>query len=346
MTRQLITLLWVLLLVPVSGRTVQAQVNEQDSLALVALYNATDGPNWTNNSNWLTAPVSHWSGVTLAGDRVTVLSLNDNQLTGSIPPELGDLANLTLLGLSFNQLTGSIPSELGDLANLIGLDLSLNQLIGAIPPELGTLTNLSFLFLTNNQLTGSIPPELGTLTNLTWLDVSSNQLTGSIPPELGSLANLTILLLADNSLSGTLPLSLIDLSVLYIFWFDNTSLCEPIDAAFQTWLAGIANVRSTGCTNVATEEAAEIPAAFALNQNYPNPFNPTTLIRYALPQRASVRLSVYDVQGRLVRVLVASEQPAGRYEVRFEAGPLPSGVYFYRLEAGAFREVRQMLLLR
>ncbi len=64
------------------------------------------------------------------------------------------------------------------------------------------------------------------------------------------------------------------------------------------------------------------------------------------PQRAHVRLSVYDVQGRLVRVLVASEQPAGRYEVAFEAGTLPSGVYFYRVEAGAFRAVRQMLLLR
>ncbi len=81
-------------------------------------------------------------------------------------------------------------------------------------------------------------------------------------------------------------------------------------------------------------------------QNYPNPFNPTTRIRYALPQRAHVRLSVYDVQGRRVAVLVASEQPAGRYEVAFEAGALPSGVYFYRLEAGAFRAVRQMLLLR
>ena len=130
------------------------------------------------------------------------------------------------------------------------------------------------------------------------------------------------------------------------FWFDNTDLCEPIDGVFQLWLQGISDVRRTGCTNVATEEAAEIPAAFALEANYPNPFNPTTRIRYALPQRAPVRLSVYDVQGRLVTVLVEAEQATGWHEVAFESGALPSGVYFYELEAGVFRAVRQMLLLR
>ena len=114
--------------------------------------------------------------------------------------------------------------------------------------------------------------------------------------ELGNLANLAYLGLSDNPLSGTLPLSLTNLSMLESFRFDNTSLCEPIDDAFQSWLQGISDLGSTGCTNVATETPNEIPAAFALNQNYPNPFNPATVIRYALPQRAPVRLSVYDVQ--------------------------------------------------
>ncbi len=311
-----------MLLVTVSGRTVRAQVTEQDSLALVALYNATNGPNWTDNTNWLTTPVSQWFGVTVTGDRVTSLSLTRNQLTGSIPPELGNLSNLTQLRLDVNELTGSIP------------------------PELGTLTNLTALGLFTNELTGSIPEELGTLTNLTFLDLGTNELTGSIPVELGNLTGLTALYLDNTLLSGTLPLSLTNLSMLDIFWFDETSLCEPVDDAFQAWLLGISDLRSTGCTNVATEEAAEIPAAFALETNYPNPFNPSTTIRYALPQPAAVRLSVYDVQGRLVTVLVEAEQATGWHEVGFEAGALPSGVYFYRLEAGVFRDVRQMLLLR
>ncbi len=346
MARISITLLGVMLLLAMSGLKVQAQVALQDSLALVALYNATDGANWANNTNWLTGPVSKWFGVTVTRDRVTKLRLRRNQLTGSIPGELGNLANLTDLRLGHNQLTGSIPVELGNLTNLRNLNFSVNQLTGSIPVGLGNLTKLTYLSLFDNQLTGSIPGELGNLGSLTVLGLGSNQLTGSIPPELGNLTNLTFLSFASNPLSGTLPLSLTKLFRLDRFWFENTTLCEPIDGVFQLWLQGISDVRRTGCTNVATEEAAEIPAAFALEANYPNPFNPTTRIRYALPQRAPVRLLIYDVQGRRVAVLVASEQPAGRYEVGFEAGALPSGVYFYRLEAGVFRAVRQMLLLR
>ncbi len=97
--RLLITLLWVILLVSVGGLKVRAQVSQQDSLALVALYNATDGANWSDNTNWLTGPVSQWKGVTVTGDRVTRLLLFAKQLTGSIPVELGNLANLTHLNL-------------------------------------------------------------------------------------------------------------------------------------------------------------------------------------------------------------------------------------------------------
>ena len=93
-------------------------VLSQDSLALVALYNATDGPNWTNNTNWLTGPVPTWHGVFVSGGRVIGLLLSSNQLSGPIPTELSDLTNLRDLRLYDNQLTGSIPTELGNLANL------------------------------------------------------------------------------------------------------------------------------------------------------------------------------------------------------------------------------------
>ena len=80
-------LLTLVLLMTLNGLTVQAQVAEDDSLALVALYNATDGPNWSDNTNWLTAPMPQWNGVTITGVRVTRLDLRSNRLTGSIPPE-------------------------------------------------------------------------------------------------------------------------------------------------------------------------------------------------------------------------------------------------------------------
>ena len=88
-----------------------------DRAALVALYNATGGVNWRNNSNWLSeAPIGEWQGITTdARSRVTVPVLDDSQSTGEVPPELGKLANLSRLFLSGNELSGCIPSELQDL---------------------------------------------------------------------------------------------------------------------------------------------------------------------------------------------------------------------------------------
>ncbi len=91
--------------------TYKGAANEQDSLALVALYNATGGDNWDNNTNWLTGNVAEWYGILVNGDgRVTEINLSSNQLTGSIPVEIGDLTSLTKLFLCDNQLTGSIGS--------------------------------------------------------------------------------------------------------------------------------------------------------------------------------------------------------------------------------------------
>ena len=125
--------------------------------ALVALYNATNGDNWLSDS-----PVDNWFGVYASNDGcVNGLLLLDNQLSGGLPSELGQLVNLEWLDLDENHLTGAIPPELGKLANLEQLDLRENQLTGVIPPELGKLANLEQLDLLENQLTGAIPPELG-----------------------------------------------------------------------------------------------------------------------------------------------------------------------------------------
>ena len=153
-----------------------------------------------------------------------VLDLSRNSLSGSIPPELGNIESLEELNLGYNQLTGSIPAELGDLGNLEVLNLCVQHqvhagtrvggLTGSIPPELGNLGSLRVLDFTwtfpwfGTLSGGSIPAELGNLGNLEALILGWNRLSGSIPAELGNLGRLVWLDLSGNSLSGSIPAEL------------------------------------------------------------------------------------------------------------------------------------------
>jgi hypothetical protein len=89
-----------------------------------------------------------------------------------------------------------------------------------------------------------------------------------------------------------------------------------------------------------------VPTGYIISQNYPNPFNPTTKIKYAVPQPSQVQIKVFDVLGNEIETLVNEEKSAGTYEITWDAASLPSGVYFYRLQAGEFIETKKMLLLK
>ncbi len=93
-------------------------------------------------------------------------------------------------------------------------------------------------------------------------------------------------------------------------------------------------------------EMEKIPEEYGLSQNYPNPFNPATTIDYQLPVSGNVTLTVYDILGREVATLVSGYESAGYKSIRFDAGMLPSGVYFYRIEAGSYYQVKKMLLVK
>ncbi len=241
--------------------TARIAVFSPDRAVLIAFYEATDGPNWVNNENWLTdALLEDWYGVSTNGDgRVTYLGLDRNGLRGSIPSELGNLASLRNLRLGNNQLTGPIPPELGRLSRLSDLvadrnaltgpipaelgdtDLEIlvlhvNELSGPIPPELGKLTRLRRLWLGNNALTGSIPPELGN-TSLELLDLGPNELSGPVPPELGKLTNLERLYLYANfGLRGEIPPDVLALN-LDVFWSWATRLCVPRTGDFESYIS-------------------------------------------------------------------------------------------------------------
>ena len=186
-----------------------AAIPPSERQALLDLYASTAGTGWTNTANW-NGPAGTectWFGVTCSSGQSSVqeLRLGSNNLTGTLPASLGNLANLQFITVWLNHLTGPIPRELGSLTGLSNLDLSNNQLTGSIPSELGGLANLSGLILSANQLTGPIPASLGNLGQLGSLHLETNQLTGSIPVELGNLTQLRHLWLATNPLSGPIP---------------------------------------------------------------------------------------------------------------------------------------------
>ncbi len=182
-----------------------------DREILEVLYNATDGANWTDNTNWLSdEPLGDWHGVTTDADgRVTRLSLSENLLSGRLPSELGSLIRLQHMDLSSR---GAICFSGGCRPT----SESANRLIGEIPSELGNLSDLEGLYLHRNLLSGPIPSELGRLSNLRWLRLDAN-----------------------SGLSGPLPGSFTGLTSLERLDLNWTQLCAPAVATFQEWLQGI-----------------------------------------------------------------------------------------------------------
>ncbi len=189
--------------------TVVVSVGEvsSDRASLVHFYHATDGPNWQNNTNWLTnEPLDQWHGISVdSAGRVVSIWLNRNNLKGHIPAALASLDHLEILGLAHNELSGQIPTALGNLSVLQSLNLSINQFSGGIPSSLGRLSELSILDFQLNQLTGNIPSSFGNLTNLTYLRLGGNPLSGPIPPSLGRLDKLQRLFLSQAGLTGVIP---------------------------------------------------------------------------------------------------------------------------------------------
>ena len=188
-----------------------------DRATLMALYEATDGANWMDNSGWGTAaPLDDWYGVrTHEEGRVSALALANNGLDGSIPGSLGNLSNLVELNLDYNELSGPIPGSLGDLSNLRTLRLQANGLSGAISSNLGNLSSLELLELDSEtglclaadfpleSAFGRLAQELGltlcdtTSPTVTITSVASEPVAGPFPVTVNFSERVTGFELAD-----------------------------------------------------------------------------------------------------------------------------------------------------
>jgi gliding motility-associated-like protein len=160
----------------VNGFRTTAQVLSQDSLALVAFYNSTNGANWYNHTNWLSTRVGLWEGVAIVGNRVQTLALINNNLIGTIPDEFCDLSGLEYIYLNKNQLTGNLPSCIGSAVSINSIDLSDNSLSGAFPSVFATaMPQLADIWISNNHFTDF--PDLTGVAELSNLHVDGNELT-------------------------------------------------------------------------------------------------------------------------------------------------------------------------
>jgi len=243
---------WVAIQADIDCETVTA-IPQNECDTLVEIYNATNGPDWTDRvtNNWnITNNPCTWTGITCTDEHVTRITRKQQNLVGTLP-KLSAFTKLQIFDLANNQVSGSIPSDLNALTQLQEFNLWGNELTGPIPdlsdltqlqkmklgggnqlsgpiPDLSTLSNLSDIGLSGNQLTGNIP-KLSTLTQLKILYLGKNQLTGSIP-DLSALTQLEILHLQNNTLSGTIP-DFKNLTQLQELYLQNNQLRSEIPAS-------------------------------------------------------------------------------------------------------------------
>ncbi|UZR92593.1 gliding motility-associated C-terminal domain-containing protein [Chondrinema litorale] len=222
--------------------SVKDDCSTADYEALKAIYDATDGLNWTwndVNNAWdfsndaASTDMSTWEGLIFNTDGygcLTGLVLQNKGMNGILPSDIGSLINLDSLVITGNiALTGSIPSEISLIENLIHLDLSQNSLSGNIPSGVGELTQLEKLLLGYNALSGEIPQTISQLEFLHKLDLSNNTsdgngLSGNIPDELFELTYLDTLNLSVNKFSGQLSEMFSQLNALKYLDLSNNQL--------------------------------------------------------------------------------------------------------------------------
>ena len=236
-----------------------------------------------------------------------------------------------------------------DLANEFTLsDLGLS---GEIPQEIGTLDSLEFLWLEDNQLTGPIPTEIGNLSKLKYLIMHYNQLSDSIPSEIGNLSNLEILKLDNNQLTGYLPESICDLNIVFNwqnnlfgenFAVYNNQICPPYPDCVDAYV-GLQNTTNCDQASVGFEP---IPFAYKIRDPYPNPFNAQTAIQITLPIKDIMIVKVYDVNGSELKTLVHSIFDSGTHTIKWDAGDLPSGIYFIRMQTRHFSGTKKVSLIK
>ncbi|XP_057819346.2 receptor-like protein 54 [Cryptomeria japonica] len=193
--------------------------------------NHLEGQLLLNTSAWSPLEVLDVSRNAICGQvpsvwppHIKVVLLNDNLLTGNIPPQLHGISSIEVLNLANNHLNGIIPPSLANCSNLQNLNLGDNNFRGMIPYEFGKLSELKSLLIKNNQLTGSLPPSISNCTDLYFLDVGQNFFKGHISKSIGNLSKLKVLAMRKNNFGGSIPAEIGQLKSLQILDLSSNRL--------------------------------------------------------------------------------------------------------------------------
>ena len=210
----------------------------QDSLAMVALYDATKGYNWKGKWN-LKVPMTEWPGIKLdiknGQLRVTEIELTDNNLVGEkFPEEMKNLTELRKLVITYATLACEIPEFFGELKNLNFLALNYNGHTGGIPKALYGLNKLYTLHLMGNALSGEVDGDIGNLVDLEDIDLAYNQFSGPIPAGIGKCTKLEGFRITRNKFTG-LPVELAQCTKLKVVAVEANEIEQEIGEMFDNY---------------------------------------------------------------------------------------------------------------
>ncbi|KAI3440352.1 uncharacterized protein J3R85_003682 [Psidium guajava] len=278
--------------------------NETDKLSLLAFKAAITRDPLGVLSSWNdSVGFCWWYGVTCGRkhQRVTVLDLHSQKLSGPISPHIGNLSFLRELRLGNNSFDHGIPLQISRFSRLRILRLGSNSLVGEIPENITACSNLVILALGSNQLSGKIPTQVGSLSKLRIFSLYENNLTGNVPPSIGNLSSLEVLTLAQNNLGGSISPVLGHLSKLQYFYVGTNKLSGTIPA-------GVLNLSSlTGFDVGFNQIRGSLPANIGFRLTNLQIFSITTnLFKGQVPPSISnctkleeIQLSMNELSGKM-----------------------------------------------
>ncbi|CAI9763279.1 unnamed protein product [Fraxinus pennsylvanica] len=283
--------------------------------------------------------------------RGMMVNVSNNLLSGQVPADIGTRCqSLKLLDASSNQITGTLPPSIGNLVSLVGLNLSWNPLKGPIPSSIGQIKDLECLSFAGNNLTGSIPTSLGQLYSLKLLDLSSNSLSGEIPGDLVNLKNLSVLLLNDNKLHGQIPSGLANVTMFSTInvSFNNLSGQLPLNDNLMKCSSLLGNPFLLSCyASSLSSSADQQQARIGDSQTYAS--SPSTITRTSTNGSFnSIEIASITSAAAILSVLLARSFNAnncignGGFGATYKAEIAPGVlVAIKRLSIGRFQGVQQ-----